>query len=109
MVNKTLVSVEKLINENSQLVTEIKKLKQENKKLQSKIENDKTLIKLKEVRGKYRRLCQQMFTNNQRVFERESNLKTVIYRLVARLVEISPDDDVVKDIDNIRESISNKL
>lgn len=109
MVNKTLVSVEKLINENSQLVAEVKKLKQENKRLQSKLENDKTFIKLKEVRNKYRRLCQQTFTNNQRVFERESNLKAIVYRLITRLIEISPEDDIVKDVDKIREIISNKL
>lgn len=63
--------------------------------------NENYKIKYQAVQNKFRQQQGQLWTNRKRDLEIKNKLKERIAELKIRIVELSPDDDILKDIDFI--------
>lgn len=116
--------ISQLEMENNNLKIEVKKQKTEIKFLNEKIEkmkksfekekkqilkniqidsekNENYKIKYQAVQNKFRQQQGQLWTNRKRDLEIKNKMKERIAELKIRIVELSPDDDILKDIDFI--------
>lgn len=58
---------------------------------------------IKELKNKIRTEQMQKYNFKLATEKRETNLKQLIFKLAMRLIEISPDDELIKDIEKIKE------
>jgi len=63
--------------------------------------NENYKIKYQAVQNKFRQQQGQLWTNRKRDLEIKNKMKERIAELKIRIVELSPDDDILKDIDFI--------
>ena len=63
--------------------------------------NENYKIKYQEVQNKFRQQQGQLWTNRKRDLEIKNKLKERIADLKIRIVELSPNDEILKDIDFI--------